>query len=98
MITQVCNGTEVGGNSYGPLEYQPNMNGGTRDGHNTPQSGQQVPSWDLIQVLHKCKSCVTTVPTHYVSDVRVNESANGNECEMYKSCSLFLKFLLRFTL
>jgi hypothetical protein len=33
MIRQMCSGTEVGGNSYGPLEYQPNVPGGTRDGH-----------------------------------------------------------------
>jgi hypothetical protein len=94
MIRQVCNGTKVGGNSYGPLKYQPNMNGRTRDGHNTPLPGEQVPGWDLNHVLHKCKSCVTTVPTHYVSVSRVNESANDNECEIYKRCLLVLKFLL----
>jgi len=98
VIRQVYSGTEAGGNSYGPLEYQPNMSGGARDGHNTPQSGQQVPGWDLNQVLHKCKSCVTTVLTHYVSVARVNESANGNEREIYESFLMVLKFLLWFTL
>ena len=98
MIRQVCNGREVGGNSFGPLEYQPKMTGGIRDGHNAPQSGQQVPGWDLNQVLHKCKLYLTTVPSHYVSVARVNESAIGNECEIYKSCLLVLKFLLWFML
>ena len=56
----------MGGNSYGLLEYQLNMSVGTRDGHSTPQSEQKVPGWDLNQICHKCKACVTSVPTHYV--------------------------------
>jgi hypothetical protein len=95
MIRRVCNGTEVGGNRFGPLEYQRSMTGGTRDGHNTPESGQQVPGWDLNQFLHKCKSCVTTVPTHYVSVARVYKSANGNECELFTGSEILVWFMLR---
>jgi len=62
MIRRACDGTEVGGNSFGPLEYQPNMTGGIRDGHNTPQSGQQVLGWDLNQFLHiMCNNCANSL-------------------------------------